>query len=305
MRKLTFCILLILFLSLPIIDIYMNYVISTYKCRLVSEQTFTILPNVPYLIENATILTILGFNGELPVVLDLQQTANQGQINVSYINYKGNNYFYIDKACFSESKTIKINFKNKDYLITISSKLFVYVDGEVILDKKVENITYSHYQEFKNHLVVFFEDKAKFALIIKDGNVKCADFYDEINIDDNELYLMKRLHDSLNHGKVYCVNNEGYSDYLIYLDDNELNLKPELTAPVFLDLLKAGNFSYCNHLLAENLRPKESKDIAKFFPEFDMFLEVEDNVFCLIKNNTQAGIVKFEIDNLITNISLI
>jgi hypothetical protein len=92
-------------------------------------------------------------------------------------------------------------------------------------------------------------------------------------------------------------------EYLVYLDDEKLNLKEEFVSFVFLDCVKAKNFKYANELLCDNLKLENEKEIEKFFPEFDYFYPAQKNSFILINKNTLAGIFEFNIhNNLILNI---
>ena len=92
--------------------------------------------------------------------------------------------------------------------------------------------------------------------------------------------------------------------YAFYLDDEEMNLKQSFVSLVFLDCVKAKNFSYCNRLLSEELKMKNVENIKEFFEAFDWFYPINEKTVVLINKNTLAGIYEFECkDNLIFNTS--
>lgn len=114
---------------------------------------------------------------------------------------------------------------------------------------------------------------------------------------------MKRLKDSLNHGKVYLIKDKKFDSYLIYLDEEDMHLCSQLVMVVFLDALVAGNFEYCNQMLAEDIHQEDAKSIQKFFPEFDDYQAIDSYNVALLRKNTLAGIFEFKIvDNKIENI---
>ena len=77
-------------------------------------------------------------------------------------------------------------------------------------------------------------------------------------------------------------------NYLVYLDNYDLNLKEKFLPFVFLDCVLAGNFKYCNNLLCEDVKQEKDEDIKEFFPQFDWFYPLEDKTFALIKKNKTA-----------------
>ena len=167
----------------------------------------------------------------------------------------------------------------------------------------MEDISYSHFEHDGEFLLIYFEGKRNFIVVIYKNQLKCASFYDECNINKSEKLFLCKLKDCLNHGRVFKIANNYFEEYLVYLDEFELNLKHRFVVAVFLDCLLAKNFKYCNNLLCEDIKQKESKNIELFFPSFDYYFEADENVYILIKKNALAGIYKFEINNLtITNI---
>ena len=159
----------------------------------------------------------------------------------------------------------------------------------------MENLKYSHYEIDGEFCFVYFVGKRNFVAILKGDELCFADYYDECNINENEKYFMRKLHDSLNHGRVCEIKEGKQSTYLVYLDNDEMNLKSEFLPCVFLDCVQAGNIKYLKNLLCEDLCKVES--VENFFPEFDMCFQVKEDIVILTKKNTLAGVFKFEIDN--------
>ena len=224
--------------------------------------------------------------------------------NMFCFSYLGNFYYIIHPTNQFCPSFASVKFQNRIYTIVTGQTLFISADGECILSCEVENITFSREQGMSNHLVLFFEGKRKFFVLIKDKQLVYSSYYDEINSSENELYLMNRLNDSLNHGRVYHLNNGKTEDYLVYLDDYEMHLKCDFTPFVFLDCVHAENYNYASQLLIEDLRPRSPKSIADFFPDFDYFLPIKENTVCLIKQH-KCSIVRFELEqNQISNITI-
>ena len=130
-----------------------------------------------------------------------------------------------------------------------------------------------------------------------------SSYYDEVNIDSDERFFMCRLFDSLNHGMVCRIKEGMVEKYCVYLDDEDLLLKPCFVPIVFLDCVLASNFSYCNNLLCDKLKIKEKQQIKNFFPTFDFVYPIDETTVILANKNTLAGIYEFEVENsLIKNI---
>lgn len=278
----------------------MRYIIPKFNCVLVSGQK--LCKDVQYICEfvDNTNFVLFGFNKEIPLVVSF---CDESGTNVEKVKYKNNEYYFLFPQNCVKSENVQLKYQNRTIIISLSSSLIINIEGEKILEQKVENLTYSHFEISNQHCVIYFVGKRKFVVIIKDAELKCASYYDEINVKDNEYFFMCKQFDSLNHGKVFHLKDNKCDDYLVYLDDFDLNLKSEFVACVFLDCLIAGNLNYANNLLCEELQQKDSSKLLNFFPNFDLFYVIEENVCALFKKNTLAGIYNFEIkDNLISNI---
>ena len=275
------------------IHINMNYLVSTFACVMVGDKKFTIEPYCKYSIErvDSTSYIVFGHNGESPFIFDFESNKN-----VLMIRYKNDNYYYLknyDNYCF----TTQIKFLSHIVNVTISDRLYITIDGEKISNENVINIEYSHYEIRKNYLVIFFKGVRDYVVIIKDKEFVIGSFYDEINIVDGELIFMCRCMDCLNHGKVFYLNkNNEYDSYLVYLDNDNKELKDEFVPLVFLDAILVGNYKYANNLLDDTIRLDDGKKLVEFFDEFDEYL-VLDDAFALLKKNTLAGIYSFEVSN--------
>ena len=275
----------------------MNYLVSRFDCNINNMEIFK---NVKYkLNENKCNYTIFGKTNEVPIVVNFSKYHK----NLLKIDYGSNKYFMLLPTKICDVCFFKISHLNTNFYVTVSSKIIICTDKGNILEEEVENVTYSHYEVMGNILLIYFLGKRNYVVVIQNQEVKIAMFYDEFNQTETEKLFMCRLNDSLNHGRVVEVKNSSFKKYLVYLDDNNLNLQPRFLCFVFLDCLLAENFKYCNELLLEEIKQKEAENIKNFFPEFDFYFELETNVFALIKKDALAGIFNFETNNLkITNI---
>ena len=150
---------------------------------------------------------------------------------------------------------------------------------------------------------LFFNGDRNFFIIIEDTKLLYSSYYDEFNNKKEEKWFMCKLHDGLNHGRVFQIGEGKVNSYTVYLDDFNLNLKERFVSHVFLDCIIAKNYAYCNYLLQEDIRLKNLQDFEKYFNDFDYFIELEEHSFALIKKNALVGIYKFEVKgNYISNI---
>lgn len=234
-----------------------------------------------------------------------------GQLFCLNANYKNllkatcekDEYYFLFYEKIKEAKILKFVHSGDEYFLTVSSNLLICWNNQIIKDVYVGDVEFSHTEIVGKILIIYFIGERNFVLMLEQGKVLCADFYDEFNFKDNTKLFLSKQYDSLNHGRVYKINNNKFETYLVYLDDEELNLKKDFIANVFLDCLIVGNYKYCNQLLDESIKQKNAEDINLFFPHFDYFYIVE-NVAILTNKNALAGIYKFEISNLkIANIT--
>lgn len=284
-----------------IINTYMNYLVSMFDCVLYGNERFRIIKNVKYEIEDSKSPAIVfSYDNVLPFVFDIFSQSE----NVLKIDYGLDKYFFLFPTCVGSTSVTKLNIKGHEIIITCGSELVVTISGQTVLEKNVNGLKYSHYEEHGNLCLIYFLGKRNFLLALKNKEVCFANYYDECNISEKEKYFMCRLNDSLNHGTVFYVKENNNDSYLVYLDDEELKLKKDFVAHVFLDCVLAKNFKYCNAQLSKELQLEDEKKLIEFFPDFDWYYPLSDVEFILIKKNTLAGIYKFEIvDNCICNIT--
>lgn len=272
----------------------MDYLVVDKPCALFKDEMVNLMPNVPYEIcgvEGAEL-----FYNNKPAML-----VNFSAPNVIKLTHAGENYFLLN---LKDENTFCFNhfmLGNVSVDITLTSTLVVCMDGAVVASVEVEGLTYLGYEQVQKHLVIYFEGKRKFCVIVKDKQLKWADYYDEINTGE-EFYLLKRLKDQINHGRVAKIAGGQFSSYLVYLDNLELNLQPQFTPLIFLDLFKAGNYKYCNNLLCADLQQTDPKTLKDFLPAFTQFFPFDFNCFALINHRTPVALVTFELADKITNI---
>ena len=272
----------------------MNYLVPLFDGLMVSKESYNINKNVKYEIENDKLASVIfSYENILPFVFDLKKESK----NVLKVKVLADNYFFLFPQTCCNNFCFKLDLKGNEILINLSNSLLVSINGNVLLNKDVDSLTFYNYEMFGSLCLIYFSGKRNFLLVIKDKEVCFADYYDECNLQDNEKVFMCKLNDCLNHGRVFHIKDNTFESYLVYLDNEELNLKNDLVAFVFLDCLLAENFKYCNELLSTEIKLQEENKVKEFFPEFDYYYPVSNEEFILIKKNTLAGIYKFEIDN--------
>ncbi len=236
---------------------------------------------------------VFGKNKHIPFVLDLTNHSE----NLLRVDYNIDSYYFIFPNKFDNHFSTRIQHKTDTIEISLSTRLIIAINGELISEQNVENLTYSHFETFNNFCIVYFKGERNFVVVIKNKEVVFSSYYDEVNVEKNERFFMCRLYDFLNHGRVCRISENECEEYTAYLDEKELDLQEEFIPFVFLDCLKAENFKYCNTLLSEEIKFDKENDIKKFFPEFNYFYPISKYEFILIKKNTLAGIFKFNIEN--------
>ncbi len=259
------------------------------------KTNFKIQKGVKYKItpEKENLNLVVSYDCGIPFVFDLNMTSE----NVLCFKHNFDSYYFLFNENRNELFQTKISFKNKEIFVSLSKFLMITIDGVLICEEYVENLKFSHYEIFQDLCLIYFVGKRNYVVALDDKQVCFCSYYDECNVSENEKYFMCRLYDSLNHGKVFHIKEKEHFSYLVYLDDQDMNLKKEFVAQVFLDCVKAGNFKYCNNLLCDNLKLKNVDEIKTFFPQFDFYYPLEENVVALANKNTLAGIFEFEIEN--------
>jgi len=272
----------------------MNYLISRFNCFLF-ENNIEIKKDVKYKFNliNKNFL-FFGFNNEIPLNINFFNLNR----NILKFNYGNDSYFIINSIKVCESCCFKVKHLGQEFFITLSSCLNICTDKENLLNIDVADISFSHTEKLGNILLIHFLGIKNFVVIIENSKVLIASYYDEYNETESEKTFMLKLRDCLNHGRVFKIINNKYEEYLVYLDDYDLKLNSRFLVYTFLDCLLAKNYKYCNNLLNENVKQKDSRNISNFFSEFDYYIELEQNVFALIKKDTLSGIFKFETNNL-------
>lgn len=267
----------------------MNYLVS--RCNCVCDE-MEIVSGARYEItELEKVSTIKAFGKVYEI--DFLNANN----SVVKFSYNHDSYFLLNLEKGNDNFSCSILNEKNIISIYISSIIKISINGKVH-EISAQGIEYSSYEIFNKIMLIYFSGERNFVVVIKGEEIVDYSYYDECNIDDKERYFMCKLHDSLNHGKVIHIFEEKVENYLVYLDENDLCLKKEFIASVFIDCLLASNFKYCNNLLCESLKQKDESNIKNFFCEFDYALNLEENVFATLKKNTLAGIYKFEVDNV-------
>ncbi len=272
-----------------LINIYMNYLVPMFDGILFSNCAFELKKGVKY---------ALNFEDEISIVFpNFAQSfafSNKSKNNVIKVKYKADCFYFLFCEKNFPVQVYKIKHKQKDILISLSSVLTVSVDGSLICEKNVENLKFSHYEIRGDFCFVYFEGVRNYLMVIQDEKEIFANYYDELNTTEDEMFFMGKCSDCLNHGSVCHLKKNEVSTYLVYLDNEDLNLKTEFVAHVYLDCVKSGNAVYTKNLLSEELI---GANASEFFPKFDWFYPLNETTFVLTNKNTLVGIFEFQIEN--------
>lgn len=226
---------------------------------------------------------------------------NKNKLSKNFLktNIKGDSYYFAFPKNENSPYFFNTLHKQKNITICLSNTLQVYIDNVCRSEQIVDNLKFSHAEVFNDFLLVYFSGLRNFVVII-DSDKVYATYYDEVNIETDQKYFLYRYNDSLNHGRVYYLKNKIIENYLVYLDNEDMFLKPDFVLCTFLDCVKCKNINYLKNLLEDK---NNASLIQEFLPNFDDFF-VEKNTTVLFNQNKIVGIYDFEINNnLITNIN--
>lgn len=283
----------------------MVYLFFDEDCSLINAQnskcTNKFFKNAKYKLENLSNENLVFVSpNKLPLTINLTELCFkncQNLQNTVCFEYKQNFYIFLKFCPLVDCFYTQFSFKGALIGVCLSSQLTISINGEPKFFIKNKNLTFSHFEQKGDFCFIHFVGKTNFVAILKGQEIVFANYYHQVNFDKQEFYFLTRLNDLLNHGAVFHIKDNKAENYLVYLDDYELNLKPEFLACVFLDCLLAKNYKYCNNLLDENLRQTHPEKIADFFCEFDDYCPLEENCCALFKKDALAGIYEFEVLN--------
>ena len=190
-----------------------------------------------------------------------------------------------------------LKIKGADVGVSLGEDVCLFSNNQLAYSCKNCGLTFERVSELGAFSFIFFDGKRKFVAIFKNKEFVYANYFDEINFGEKEVFVLTRLNDSLNHGRVWHLKEGKEENYLVYLDDFELNLKPQFLPAVFLDCVRAKNLNYLKHLLSESLANATS-NISLFFGEIEEIYPLREDVVAVIKKDATIGIYKFEIENL-------
>ena len=265
-----------------------------FDCIVVSEEKIPIFKNVKYCIENFDEASfIIPYDSNEIFVFD----KNAKNENILKIKFGNDTFYFLLKQYKNEIFTNQFKYNSNQVNLTISNKIFISIDGELICEQNVENLKFSHFEILGDHCLIHFNGTRNFLVVLQQKKLLFADYYDEYNEVENEKYFMCKLKDSLNHGRVCHIDKNKAEVYLVYLDDNQLELKDELTPFVFLDCIISKNYLYSNSLLIDDIKLSDLETFKKFFPDFDYYYPLNEKTFALIKKNTLSGICEIIAEN--------
>ena len=275
----------------------MIYLVPKFNCVLAGEKNVSLVAGAKYCVENVDNepRIVFGENGEIPYAINFSDVLFKHDNNfILKAELGADRYLFLYPNIVFNPNSVNFSYNKQQVIVSTGREVSVCVDGEAVVSSSAK-VRYSHFVVKGSLCIIYFEGARKFLVVLENKAVKFADFYDDVNVEGENLWFLKRLHDSLNHGKVVEIKNNKFDSYLVYLDDNELKLQSEFCSLVFLDCLMAGNLKYCNSLLSDTLTQEDEKQIKTFFPEFDEIYPVSEKKFILINKNTLAGIYEFDI----------
>lgn len=271
----------------------MNYLLTRFNCCVKDNVDFNLIKDVKYCLNLENKSYLLFSDNGFPMCVNFFNNKN-----VLKVETKKNCYYILNNSFYTQPCIVKIKYLNFEIFVMLFNKLTITINGESVLDLYIEDLTYSTYEEYNKFLIIYFSGKRNYVVVIQNDKLVYSNYYDECNLNDKEKIFMCKCNDILNHGKVFKLYDGNFEEYLVYLDNYDLNLNSRFIGYVFLDCLIAKNYKYCNNLLSKDIKQNNAEQIKDFFPEFDYYIEDEINEFILINKNTLAGIYKFEIDNL-------
>lgn len=303
-----------------VIDIDMDYLVVNKDCVLCLEKPTKLKANVPYQLTDLQDEYVLclcqnqicaytnfyalfaGAVTKTDVLVDKNCDGVENVYQKSLVQIGANKYLFMFFSYKNEQDFRCFEFAGKQVFVLLGKNLIVDFAGAQLVNKNVGEIVFSHYEIENDFCCIFFEGQRQFVVVLNKNDLVWADFYDEYNVADGEKQILKHLCDGLNHGRVLNIKDNKSETYLVYLDDNELHLKPKFVALIFMDCLLAKNYKYCSTLVCENLK-FDQDGLKQFFPEFDAYFPLNANSVVLFKKNALVGICDFEIvDDKIANI---
>lgn len=206
---------------------------------------------------------------------------------------------------FENSQSLTFNVFDEILYLEISNQILVCFGDCKKIVKLENNIHFSHIEYFDKLCVLFFEGKRNFAIIIEKEKIQFVGYYDEIVLKDNDLTTLTRIEDSINHGLVTKIEKGKFDSYLVYLDENDLCLKPKFCMCVFLDCVLVENYSYIKNLLDDTLL-EQIDNLKVFFEGIKEYYPIDETHCIVIKKDAQTDIFEFSIsDNKVSNITIV
>ncbi len=276
-----------------IIHIIMKYLVSKCIDCVYLESGEKLFPNVKYILDD-TILRLV-YRDNLHII----DRENSNLVNKIVC---GDDEYYFLNIRSSHFFTTNFSYLNKIMTISIHEELVISYDGEIVFRDKVDQLEYSHIEKMGEMCMIYFVGERNYIVAFKKEELLFASYFDEYNEENNEKYFMCKLYDVMNHGRVYHIS-KNFEKYLVYLDDEDMEMREEFVGTVFLDCIMAENYKYANQLLSRDITQEDPKVLKDFFPEFDDYYRLDEEKYLLMKKNTLSGIYKFElIDKSISNI---
>lgn len=266
-------------------------------------------------IESGAKYIVSDINNEFTQIIDAK-SGKSFSVNFYDLIYNSCSNNYVKAIRFKNDIYCIVDFHDDIYSLCINTfehvlyteiSNFIFINYQDSIEKiKLKNkIRFSHIEYFEKIAVLFFEGEKNFVVIVDENKILYCGYYSEINLKDNILTILHRVHDSINHGVVIKIEKGKFDSYLVYLDDFDLNLKSKFCLNVFLDCVLVGNYNYIENLLEESLL-EQIDNLKKFFDDVLDYYPLDETHCVVMKKDATMDIFEFSvIDNKISNITIL
>lgn len=285
----------------------MIYLISFSDCVVDSGVFVEIKANAKYRLENIEDKFINFINKKTGRIcaVNFFKILNGFDLNenIKVVKFRQDIYCFLDLQENRQNYTF--NIFDETLVVEISNHIYVKYAGDqekIILEK---DIKFSHIDRFGKIMVLYFDGERNFTILLNEEKILFAGFYDELKVDKDELAMLCKVNDSINHGWVVKIAKQEFEKYLVYLDDNEMKLKEKFLLSTFMDCVLVENFKYLKNLLDESL-VDQVENLKLFFEGVKEYFVIDENHCVVMKKDAQMDIFEFSIlKNKVINITVV
>lgn len=277
-----------------------KYLIKTsYPCLIKTKNDMTEIDENDLLeLQDEEIIFVYPANNIfIPFYINL--TCPKENERFSLIKRDDKNIIYIENfSSIKLSQKESLNFSGKTCDITISG-------NNICFETDSKKVLYTCPHDCKNYKI--FKIK-KFACIQFENNLyaysieknKLTHFSgDVLDVDQNNISIEKKFHDSLNREKnaVYQINEDIKVEKEAFMHDSINSNETKLVPFRLLESIKAKDYENSLEFLSEKLKTEiDTNQIKDFFGEISSFLPINTNEF-ITMSNFNKNYVKFVLVN--------